>query len=306
MNVKQKEKLTFLLGEDIKFDCKMAKYTTLGVGGNAEALCEIKNEDLLRQVILFFLKEKLNYEILGLGSNVVIRDSGVEGIIIVLKGTFCNIERPDKNSTLLRIGAGCSLGDFLNYCRKEGLGGIEFLAGIPGTIGGAVAMNAGAFGKEISSRVVSIELMSPKAENKLFGRDLLNFSYRSCEIDRGSIIVGCCIELEEVPREEFSKVLIDYLRKRKETQPLDCPSAGSVFKNPPGDYAGRLIEAAGLKGKKIGGAMISEKHANFIVNTGDAKAKDVIALINMARDTVREENGVELETEIKIMGGKKS
>ena len=214
-----------------------------------------------------------------------------------------NIEKREKDATLLRVGAGCSLKDFLNYCRKEGLGGIEFLAGIPGTIGGAVAMNAGAFGKEISSRVVGIELMSSNAERELFGRDQLNFSYRTCEIDRGNVIVSCCIELDQVHGEDFSKLMSFYLKKRKETQPLDYPSAGSVFKNPPGDYAGRLIEAAGLKGKKIGEAMISEKHANFIVNTGGAKAKDVIALIKIARDTVREKNSVELETEIKIIGG---
>ena len=208
----------------------------------------------------------------------------------------------EKNDTTVQVGAGCGLGDLIYYCRKEELGGIEFLAGIPGTIGGAVVMNAGAFGKEISSRIVSIELMNSKAENELFERDQLNFSYRSCEIASGSVIVGCSIKLDKVPREEFSKLLRGYLRKRKETQPLEYPSAGSVFKNPPGDYAGRLIEASGLKGKKIGGAMISEKHANFIINTGGAKAKDVIALIKMARDTVKQKTKLELETEIKIIG----
>ena len=139
MKVEQKEKLASLLGEDVKFDCKMANYTTLRVGGRAEALCEIKNNDILSKVISFISREKLDYEILGFGSNVIVTDGGVEGIIIVLKGTFRKIEKREKDATLLRVGAGCSLKDFLNYCRKEGLGGIEFLAGIPGTIGGAVS-----------------------------------------------------------------------------------------------------------------------------------------------------------------------
>ncbi|MFC1883330.1 UDP-N-acetylmuramate dehydrogenase [Thermodesulfobacteriota bacterium] len=302
MNAEQRERLVLLLGGNVQFDCPMSNYTTLKVGGSAEALCEIKTRDVLKQVISFLSEENLSYEVLGWGSNVIIKDTGIEGAIIVLKENFGGIDRPDKNGTLLLAGAGCGLGKFVNYCKKEELGGIEFLAGIPGTIGGAVTMNAGAFGKEISTRIVSIELINSKAKKEVLQRDQINFSYRSCKIKKGNIIVGCCIGLDKVPREEFLKTVSCYLRKRKAKQPIEYPSAGSIFKNPPGDYAGRIIESVGLKGKKIGKAMISEKHANFIINTGGATASDVIALINLAREAVKEKTQVVLETEVKIIG----
>ena len=181
--------------------------------------------------------------------------------------------------------------------------GLEFLSGIPGTVGGAVAMNAGAFGEEIASRVKEVHMVDKRGD--LIVRDRsseLEFSYRKLNMEKGNVIVRVRFRLTSEAEGTVAKRISDYLKRKKESQPLEYPSAGSVFKNPPDDYAGRLIEKAGLKGKKIGGAMISEKHANFIVNTGGAKAKDILDLIYLSQETVKKETGIQLEPEIRVVG----
>jgi UDP-N-acetylmuramate dehydrogenase len=311
MDKRQKKELVSLAGEDVRFDCPMARYTTFRIGGPVEALYEAKSTKLLQQVIAYLNKEQIDYLVVGRGSNLLVRDDGLEGVAILLAGSLAVIEEQKKvpsaaneqagDSTIF-TGAGVSIADLLTYCRESRLGGLEFLAGIPGMLGGAISMNAGAFGKEIGSSVDEIHVITAQGEVVVIDGSQLRFSYRALEIEKGVLIIRARLklvrEIEGVVAERIKK----YLKIRKETQPLEYPSAGSVFKNPPNDYAGRLIEKSGLKGERIGGAMISEKHANYIVNTGGASAKDILALLCMARDTVKRETGIELEPEIKIVG----
>ena len=302
MDKRQKEDLLSLVGEDIRFDCSMAQYTTLCVGGNAEALYEASDFDDLRQVVAYLGKEHIPYLAVGRGSNLLVKDEGIGGLVILLRGSLAAIERQRGDDLSFLAGAGLSIAGLMVFCRGSGLGGLEFLAGIPGTIGGAVAMNAGAFGREIGARVKAIHMITPRGDLVVMDRSQLRFSYRGLKIERGSVIIRVRFEVDIDAEEIVAERIEGYLKRRKQGQPLEYPSAGSVFKNPPNDYAGRLLEKAGLKGKQIGGAMISGKHANFIVNTGGGKAKDILALLYLAQEKVREETGVELEPEIQVVG----
>ena len=176
------------------------------------------------------------------------------------------------------------------------------MSGIPGTLGGAVIMNAGACGEEIGGRIKKVEIVNPEGKREEIDRAQISFEYRKTSIPERSIVYSVTLELEKGVGRSIKERIENNLKKRKDSQPLDIPSAGSVFKNPPGRFAGMLIEESGLKGKRIGGAMISPKHANFIVNAGNAKASDIIELINFTRKKVKEDSGIDLETEIKVVG----
>jgi UDP-N-acetylmuramate dehydrogenase len=302
MNEKQRSGLVGILSEAIGFNYPMDRYTTFRVGGKAEAVCFPSELTLLRQTVSYLHDEGIPCLIVGKGSNLLVRDSGIKGVVIMLKGSLATVERCDIGDNILLAGGGLAIAEMLSYCAIEGLAGLEFLAGIPGSAGGAVFMNAGAFGKEIGGIVQEIQLVTVTGDMEKMAGSQLRFSYRSASIPEGSVIHWIKFNLSRDNRDKVSGRIGEYLKERGQRQPLDMPSAGSVFRNPPGDYAGRLIEKAGLKGKRIGGAMISKKHANFIVNTGNAKAKDVIALIDLARDKVKEEMGIMLETEIRIVG----
>ena len=308
MDKKQKEELIRLVGGQVQFDCLMAQYTTFGVGGQVEALYEASDLECLRQVIAYLNKEHIPYLVVGRGSNLLVKDGGLEGAVILLRESLA--ARPAKptqtdtqeNDLTILTDAGLPIVDLLIYCRDSGLGGLEFLAGIPGTVGGAVVMNAGAFGGEIESKIKEIYILTSQGDLIIRDRSQLNFSYRGLEIEEGSVIIRVCFQLEQETEEVVAERIAGYLKKRKENQPLEFSSAGSVFRNPPNDYAGKLIENAGLKGKRIGGAMISKKHANFIINTGDAKAEDIISLLYLAQNKVLEETGIELQPEIQVVG----
>jgi UDP-N-acetylmuramate dehydrogenase len=311
MDKRQKEELSRLGVEGVRFDCSMAQHTTFGVGGPAECLYEAKDEGNLRRVIAFLNREEIPYLVVGRGSNLLVKDEGLEGVVILLRGPLAGMvqEKTDPSVSNLRAhdmtvhaGAGLPIVDLLIHCRDSGYGGLEFLAGIPGTVGGAVAMNAGAFGKEIGDWVKEITVITAGGEVVARNRSQLKFSYRALHMEKNSVIIGACLKVDTGDVKTVAKRIAGYLKRRKENQPIGYPSAGSVFKNPPNDYAGRLIELAGLKGKKIGGAMISEKHANYIVNTGDATAKDILELLSMTQKKVRKETGVKLEPEIKVVG----
>jgi UDP-N-acetylmuramate dehydrogenase len=302
MNEKQRSGLVGILSEAIGFNYPMDRYTTFRVGGKAEAVCFPSELTLLRQTVSYLHDEGIPCLIVGKGSNLLVRDSGIKGVVIMLKGSLAAVERCDIGDNILLAGGGLAIAEMLSYCAIEGLAGLEFLAGIPGSAGGAVFMNAGAFGKEIGGIVQEIQLVTVTGDMEKMAGSQLRFSYRSASIPEGSVIHWIKFNLSRDNRDKVSGRIGEYLKERGQRQPLDMPSAGSVFRNPPGDYAGRLIEKAGLKGKRIGGAMISKKHANFIVNTGNAKAKDVIALIDLARDKVKGEMGIMLETEIRIVG----
>jgi UDP-N-acetylmuramate dehydrogenase len=281
----------------------MDGYTTFRVGGQAEALYEAVDLEVLKRVLAYLDKEHIPYLVVGRGSNILVKDNGLEGLVILLGGSLARVEEKETDDISVLAGAGLHLVELLSYCRSSGLGGLEFLSGIPGTVGGAVAMNAGAFGEEIASRVKEIHVVNTRGDLIIRDRSSeLEFSYRKLNMEKGSVIVRVLFRLTSEAEGTVAKRISDYLKRKKESQPLEYPSAGSVFKNPPDDYAGRLIEKAGLKGKKIGGAMISEKHANFIVNTGGAKAKDILDLMYLAQETVKKETGIQLEPEIRVVG----
>ena len=302
MKPRQKEELVDLAGKRISFDRPMAQHTTLRVGGSCEALYKTDNTEELQQVVRYLVREGIPYFSVGRGSNLLITDEGLSGLVIILTGPLAAIREERRHESILLAGAGLALADLISHCRCSGLGGLECYAGIPGTVGGAVAMNAGAYGEAFGARVLDVRLITPKGRLEIRGRAQLKFTYRNFEMEKGSVIVSTRLKLNLESKEMVAQRIADHLKKRKQSQPLEYPSAGSVFKNPPDKYAGRLIEDAGLKGRSIGGAMISEKHANFIINTGGASAKDILDLLNLARSEVKKQTGIELEPEIKVLG----
>jgi UDP-N-acetylmuramate dehydrogenase len=253
-------------------------------------------------MLSFLSRENIPYLVVGKGSNLLVKDEGFKGVGIILAGNLAAIARNGDNDQLIQAGGGLSIGELLTHCGQQGLGGLEFLAGIPGTVGGAVAMNAGAFGKDTGSMVRQIQVVTHQGELATRSRSNLNFSYRELSTPVGTVIVNVWFKLNHERPEILSKRKEDCLARRKASQPLEYPSGGSVFKNPLNDYAGRLIERTGLKGRVIGGAMISPKHANFIVNTGGARAEDILALMELTREKVKEETGIELEPELRVVG----
>ncbi len=302
MDERQKTELLRIAGPQVRFDSPMSRLTTFRVGGNAEAIYESTDPEGLCRVIWYLVKEKIPYLVTGRGSNLLVRDGGISGVVILLSGAHAEIDCKKFGHSEISVGAGLSIADLLIWCREAGISGLEFLAGIPGTIGGAVAMNAGAFGNEIGARVSEMRLVTPRGEFSVVDSSLLKFSYRALDLEKGAVIIQVGFRLNRESGKTVSERIAGYLRRRKETQPLEYSSAGSVFKNPANDYAGRLIEQAGLKGKKIGRAMISTKHANFIVNAGGATAADILGLIDAAREAVRRTAGVQLELEIQVVG----
>jgi len=300
MDERQKKELIRILDKAARFDCPMGPYTTFRAGGKVEALCEVQDLLHLKALLDLARREGLSYLVVGKGSNLLVKDGGLQGMALLLKGALEDVEEKDGQ---VCAGAGLGLSELLRFCSRKGLSGLEFLAGIPGTVGGAVAMNAGAWGKSTGEVVTAVKIITADGEDKTLERSRLQFGYRRAALPIGSVVVRAHFQVTEDRPEAISKRIRDYLERRKASQPLDSASAGSVFKNPPHDHAGRLIERVGLKGKKIGGAMISEKHANVIVNVGGASAKDILDLMETARQRVREETGVDLEPEIRVVGG---
>ncbi|MBW1996595.1 MAG: UDP-N-acetylmuramate dehydrogenase [Deltaproteobacteria bacterium] len=291
-----------ILNGVVDFDYPMSKLATAGVGGEVAALCRVRHLSMLKHLVAFLSGEHIPYLAVGKGSNILVTDEGFGGVVIVLEGKLSEVEGLEQGKDSLRAGGGLALGGLLSYCRDKGLGGLEFLAGIPGTVGGAIAMNAGAFGSEIGPLVREISVVVPGGETKTMRAPELKFSYRSLSLPGGTVIAQALIGVRKDEPERIGSRISENLARRKKTQPVEYPSCGSVFKNPPGDFAGRLIEQAGLKGSRVGGAMISPKHANFIVNTGGATAKDFVQLMDLARREVRKRIGVELDPEIRIIG----
>ncbi len=302
MDKAQEKVLRDFAGEHVRFHCSMVPYTTFKAGGEVAALWEVRGIEELLNGVSFLRLARIPYFVLGSGSNLLIRDGGMEGVAIRLEGSLAAIEEYSRDEQTLRAGTGLSISDLMTVCRQKGYGGLEFLAGIPGSVGGAVVMNAGAFGKDMASVIHCVEMVSPSGE--LIEKEIyeLSFDYRKLHLEKGTIVSRVLLGLEKGSAEDVTRRVAEYLKKRKKTQPMEYPSAGSIFKNPPGDHAGRLIEATGLKGMRRGGAMISTKHANWIVNTGEAKAEDILALIELAREKVKVKTGIELELELKVLG----
>lgn len=290
-----------LLEDNIGFDVPMSRHTSLRVGGLADAVATPANTAKLESLLRTCHRFGIAHTVLGNGFNTLVLDGGIDGVVILTNKLRRLEERPDQ---CVRADAGVSHASLMRLCSQQGLSGLEFGAGIPGTVGGWIAMNAGIGFREAKDVVMAVEVVSPTGRRRShLGRDNLRFSYRALRgLAPGSVIVSALLAVElakpEVVKEEVKRLLA----KRAGSQPLDVPSCGSVFKNPSGDFAGRLIEAAGLKGKQHGGAQISPVHANFIANTGGASASDVLALIHEAQSTVKETSGIQLHTEVRILG----
>lgn len=302
MDERQKKEIREVFGEDVLFACPMSRYTTFRAGGDAEALCRCCDLQRLRWVFAYADRLEIPLLIIGRGSNLLVRDTGFHGVVVRLVGELAKIEAEESGQPLLTAGGGAALADALSFCREKGLSGMEFLAGIPGSIGGAVAMNAGAWGEDIGGIVREIVLLLPGGDLLRKDRSALEFGYRSLSLPTGGVVIQASLLLGRDEPQAISDRMTGTLGRRKSHQPLEYPSAGSVFRNPPGGFAGRLIEESGLKGERIGGAMISPKHANFIVNVGGASAEDILALMELARERVFKRTGVELEPEIRVVG----
>jgi UDP-N-acetylmuramate dehydrogenase len=302
MDADVKQRMKEIGGEAILFDVSAREYTTFRTGGNLEAMYRAGNLGGLKHMVAFLVDEGIPYFVMGSGSNLLVRDGGFDGVAIILDGSFASIEDCTVAEATILAGAGLRVHNLVEYCAEKGLAGVEFMAGIPGTLGGAVAMNAGSWGKEISEIIGEVSVLT--ADGTVETRDGLRlaFTYRELDLPPGAIILNAKLSLEFDKPALIRKRVASYLRQRKERFPLDMPSAGSVFRNPEGGHAGRLIDAAGLKETVIGGAMISPKHANFIVNTGSSSASDVVALMDLARVKVKEMFNIQLIPEIKVVG----
>ncbi len=295
-----RSRLEDALGDAIHFDVECRKLTSLRVGGKADAVAEPLDRGQLAALLRICAEFDLPCRALGRGFNTVVGDDGVDGVLVRLN-RFKTLERRHDH---LFVEAGVSHASVTAFCREHGLAGLEFAAGIPGSLGGWIAMNAGIGPREMKDVVAEVEVMAHDGSGSTIRpRAKLDFAYRKFQsLPAGDIVVSASLIVEESTPAKVKAAIDELLAKRQATQPLDVPSCGSVFKNPEGGFAGQLIEEAGLKGAEVGGAMISTLHANFIVNCGDATAGDVLELIERAREGVRESQGVELETEVHILG----
>lgn len=285
--------------ETIKEDESLSKYTTFKIGGPARVLIEAKSDEEVLKLVRLFDEIKEDYLIIGNGSNLLITDAGIERPVIVLDKNFSNITMIDE--VTLYAEAGASLKSLANKALDLGLGGLEAISGIPGTVGGAVYMNAGAYGSEIKDVVTKIRYIKDDSIAELDASEA-NFAHRiSIFQDKGYIILGAYFKLVKKDKKDIEEEQRDYTQRRKDKQPLEYPSAGSVFKRPEGYYASKLIEDAGLKGIAVGGAMVSKKHSGFIINTGSASFDDVVKLIEKVKAIVLEKFAVSLEEEIRII-----
>ena len=295
-----KQKLQSIVGEEnLRVDEPMKKHTTFKVGGNAQFLVMPKEIKQIADLIGFVKDNGINYYVLGNGSNVLVRDEGIDGVVIKISSNFSDIS-VRKCEIIAKSGA-----NLINISRKalnNGLGGFEFASGIPGTLGGAVYMNAGAYGREIKDVLVYANVLDSYGNIVNLTNKELEFDYRKSILSKKDyIVLDAKIKLYNDDKQKIQKYMEELTQKRREKQPLKDPNAGSTFKRPEGNFAAKLIEDAGLKGHRIGGAKVSEKHAGFIINTGNATATDILELMKYVEDVVKQKYGIILEPEIKII-----
>lgn len=275
----------------------MSRHTTFKIGGKADAYIKVTSLANLRKILVECKKNNEDFILLGNGSNVLVSDEGIRGTVIRLDGDFRFISLIDE--TTIYCGAGASLAYLCKFALKCGLTGLEFAWGIPGTVGGAVYMNAGAYDGEMKSIVHSVSHITKDGDIGRIEKENLDFGYRTSVYRKNNyIITGVAVKLKKGDPQEIQEKMDDFMSRRTSKQPLEFPSAGSVFKRPKGNFAGALIEECGLKGKSVGGAQVSEKHAGFIVNKSNATACDVKNLVKEIQDTVLKETGYNLECEL--------
>jgi UDP-N-acetylmuramate dehydrogenase len=294
-NADQRGALAALLDGDIAFDYPLAARTSMRVGGNASVYAEVKQVGRLVATLSFCSSERIPWAVIGLGSNLLVPDEGFPGLIVRLAGDFVRIV---IEGTRIRAGGAVPIVSLCRDAANAGLAGAEALVGIPGTVGGAVRMNAGT-DVEIGDLIDRVEVVIAGEKAQTFTRP--EFAYRRSTLDARAVVCAAELELTRGDPKELKEELRRRIDRRRATQPIELPNSGSIFRNPPGDYAARLIEAAGCKGWREGGAVVSEKHANFIVNAGGATCADVLALIERVRARVRESQGVSLELEVHLL-----
>jgi len=277
----------------------LKKHTTYGIGGPADLMIFPKSKQDLIKVIEIINENKIQLTILGSGSNVLVSDNGIRGAVISLKNSLKQIEVDDN---ILYAECGTMLGKIVKHAVKNNLIGLENLNGVPGTLGGALIMNAGAWGGEISENLIHVEVINSKSEIQKIQKKDLNYSYRQSAFNKDDILLSAKFNLKKADKDIIKENFIEAQSGRKKSQPLNKRSAGSLFKNPKNNSAGKLLDDAGLKGFSVGDAKISEKHANFFINDGDATSKDMLMLIKKAHKVVKDKFNVNLSLEVKLMG----
>ena len=293
------QRLRALKGASVRAAEPMSRHTSFRIGGKAAMLVECDELSALTEALEILAEEDVDWRVLGKGSNLLVSDEGYAGAVVVLGKDFRHFTTEDDE---LKTGAAVPLARLVQEAFSKGLSGLEFAVGIPGTVGGAIVMNAGSRDEWFDSVIRSVTVLEPGRGLVGLRRSEVSWGYRSTDLRSRGIVVEASLRLEQGDPTKIRWAMERSLSRRKRTQPLSMPSAGSIFKNPVGDSAGRLIEAAGLKGMTVGGAQISETHANFIVNLGTASASDVLSVMERARETVKEAFGVELEPEIELLG----
>ncbi len=289
------------MGAEVIENSPMSKYTSFKCGGNASLLIIPDSIGGIKMIIDFCREKGIEPLVIGNGSNLLVTDGGINGVVIKIGSKISKIELIDD--TTIYCEAGASLKSLCMFALENSLSGLEFAFGIPGTLGGAVYMNAGAYGGEMKDVLFSVNHIDADGEFGSLKRDELDLSYRhSVYSDNEYTILSAVLKLKKGDKAEIKEAMDDKLRRRKEKQPLEFGSAGSTFKRPEGYFAGALIEQSGLKGYTVGGAQVSEKHAGFVINKNGATATDVITLIRDVQNIVYEKFGVKLETEVKIIG----
>nr|WP_122012980.1 UDP-N-acetylmuramate dehydrogenase [Maliibacterium massiliense] len=277
----------------------MRAYTSFQIGGPADILLLPGDAEQARQAVRYLRAQQLPYIVMGNGTNLLVADAGYHGVVIHMHRAFSRIT---CSGTLCRAQAGVMMSKLARQTQGQGLSGLEFAAGIPGTLGGAVAMNAGAYGGQISDVVCAIHALDAAGMPVVWQGDALTFGYRKSPVKEGCVVLEVEMRLRRDDPQEIAARIADFQMRRAAKQPLQYPSAGSVFKRPKGHFAGALIEQAGLKGTRIGGAEVSEKHAGFIINRGGATARDVRDLIAHIQRVVLEQSGVSLQCEVRMLG----
>ena len=292
-----KELESILGSENVKYNEPMSRHTTFKVGGIADIFITVDSKEKLLKTLEMLKNEKIT--IIGNGSNLLVTDEGIRGIVLKYTANTCEI-----NDTIVKVDSGMTNARLANALLNKELTGYEFAAGIPGTIGGAIVMNAGAYGREMKDVVLETEFLDFETnEIRIFKNEELNFEYRKSIFEnKKGIILSATFKFEHGNKNEIDEKMKEYAQKRRDTQPLDMPSAGSTFKRGNGFITAKLIDEAGLKGYSIGGAEVSTKHAGFIVNKGKATAKDIIDLIKYVQKEIYQKFGEKIEPEIKIIG----
>lgn len=295
-----KKLLNILEKDSIKINEPMKNHVSFKVGGPADFLVKPKTEEELKDVLKFVNQENIPFIVIGNGSNVLVRDGGIRGIVIELSDNFNNYK---IEGNIIKAQSGALLSVLGKNALKNSLTGFEFASGIPGTLGGALAMNAGAYGGEMKQIVKTVRLMDIEGNIFELSNEEMKFEYRKSILTTNNYIVLCAvIELQPGNDSKIKEIMTDYANRRSTKQPLNFPSAGSTFKRPKGYFASKLIDDCGLRGLSLRGAQVSDKHCGFVINPGEASAKDVLDLIFVVKSTVNAKFGVMLEEEVKILG----